>query len=84
MQSETPATSKTDLLFFSPEVEGSVTFENIFSSIDEESFWLCGKGWSTMSLRGFFLLSSKVKPATLKQRLRLQIDWRQKRVLFSV
>ena len=37
-----------------------------------------------MGLRGFFLLSSKVKPATLKQRLRLQIDWRQKRVLFLV
>ena len=37
-------------------VEGSVTFENIFSSIDEESFWLCGKGWSTMSLRGFFIV----------------------------
>ena len=37
-------------------VERSVTFENIFSSIDEEPFWLCGQGWSTMSLRGFFIV----------------------------
>ena len=28
-------------------VEGSVTFENVFSSIDEEPFLLCGQGWST-------------------------------------
>ena len=37
-------------------VEGSVTFENIFSSIDEEPFWLCGQAWSTMSLRGFLIV----------------------------
>ena len=37
-------------------VEGSVTFENIFSSIDEEPFWLCGQGWSTMSLRGVLIV----------------------------
>ena len=33
-------------------VEGNVTFENI----DEEPFWLCGQGWSTMSLRGVLIV----------------------------
>ena len=37
-------------------VEGRVTFENIFPSIDDEPFWLCGQGWSTMSLRGFLIV----------------------------
>ena len=36
--------------------DGSVTLENIFSSIEEEPFWLCGQGWSTMSIRGFLIV----------------------------
>ena len=75
-------------------VEGSVTFQNIFSSIMADfravvfvlpsarlikarrisvAQWLRGKGWSTMSLRD-----------VNKQRLRLQIDWHQKRAHFPV
>ena len=33
-----------------------MTFENIVSSIDEESFWLCGKAGRQLSLRGFFIV----------------------------